>query len=259
MRKIFKTLKLLSAALLLAAGTPPVLGAAAATADTSIICAVPQTYSALEALKEQAPVPFENFFAPENELYQRIVSGSGHCDLLVSSGERLPLQLMRAEKASTLNYSAFLKAPLLLWSADASLFRRGPRPITQKQLKSIASPKATLTPAGYAATQVLKSKDFPTGYLKNHIHYAENEYQVYSVVSSGLIQTGFLTRPVVVSAPGGLKGSFWQVPKKMYPPIYYYVLILDQAKSIPASRSLYEFLKGDAALGVFMQAGFDAP
>lgn len=253
MRKTFKTLILFAAALWCTCAAAPALG------DNHVVCAVTQTYSALEALKKASPEPFDSFYGPEDELYQHITRNNGRCDLLISSGERLPLKLMRAGKATTLNYSSFLKAPLLLWSANTALFKHGPQAVSQKKLKSIASPKASLTPVGYAATQVLKSKDFPTGYLKNHIHYLEHEYQVYSVVSSGKIQTGFLTKPVVVSAPGGLKGSFWQVPKFMYPPIYYYILILNQAQSAAVSSKLYEFLKGDDARRIFIQAGFDAP
>lgn len=253
MRNTFK--KITKTVLTLAIACGSISEASAANEIT--VCAVPQTYAAVENLKDIAPVKFKTFYSTTNEIYARVANNSGICDLVISSDEKLPVLLIRSDKAQIHSLKAFVRAPLLLWSKDPTLLDKTAKAVTQQRLHSLAIPKANLTPVGLATADVVSKKSFPTDYIKNKIYRAEQEYQVYSMVNEGNVQAGFLTKPVLVSANGKVDGSYWQVPRSNYPDILYYEIMATNSVNQADLEKLYEFVKSDRkSLDLFYKSGF---
>ncbi|MGN0893383.1 MAG: substrate-binding domain-containing protein [Succinivibrio sp.] len=228
----------------------------AVIAQTVTVCAVPQAYSALEKIKRTAPFYFRTYYGTFEELFARINSADkkNYCSLVISDEEKIPVLLIEAGKTTYSNYKAFVKAPLILWSADEKLFEEDIKVIKKKRLKSLALPKQNLSCVGFTAGQVVKRKSFPTEYLKNRIYRADHEFHAYSLVSSGNVQAGFMTKPVIMRN-GKPTGSYWLVPDEYYDQIQYYIvnLSLEDRKS----GAVYDYISTDKnALSCFFDAGF---
>ena len=89
------------------------------------VCAVPQLYAALSTLQGKTKIDFEPRFATNNELYALLSNTNTEqlpqlCDLLLSADERLPISLVRTNRALASSLVPFTRAPLVLWSADGS-------------------------------------------------------------------------------------------------------------------------------------------
>ena len=227
---------------------------AQASADV-VVCAVPQVYSALESAKDGASDKFETYYAPSEDLTSRIANNSGKCSIVVSSDEKLAILMLRAEKTTQEGIKPFVKAPLILWSKDEYLFKNDINAIKDKKLKSLALPKATLTPVGFAASQIVKKKNFPTDYIKYRLFRTEHEYQAYAMVNSGNVQTGFFFFFFIMK-DGKATGSYWFVPHEYYDPIKYY-LINTNTNSF-RTKKVYNYLLNDSNVHqYFIKAGFE--
>ncbi len=184
------------------------------------VCAVPQLYQALERIKESSPVQLELTYAPSTALYARVVnSAKTECEVLLSADERLPITLIRAQKLEASSLKAFTRAQLILWSPDRRRFSGVKNGLTDalSRVRSLAVPKPGLTPAGYAASLILARPDFPRRLLNSSIYPAEQEYQVYSMVKSGNVEAGIITRPLIASITRQAHGSFLVLSLSVYP------------------------------------------
>lgn len=254
----------LAAAVSALAGLMLLIAPSFAQAAELKVCAVPQLYQAVNYLKDHAPVKFEPVFGTANELYARIANAPGNntrrvCDVLLSSDERLPISLIRSQKALGSSMKAFARAPLVLWSADPTLFKgHDPHALfAQQKIKSLAIADSSLTPVGYASRQAVRTSGFNTSYLKDKTYRSEHEYQVYSMVSSGNVQAGFVTLPLITSIKHRIPGSFYIVPRSRHSDIQYYGVLLMQSSKLRAAQLLLTYIIDDPrAHRVFTTFGF---
>ena len=223
------------------------------------VCSVPQYYeflTSLQQVKAQSGIKFN--FATATDLYAQIANNAGSCDVLLSASERFPVLLIRSQKAKPAGMSTFARAPLALYSADPQLFADGSlEPALKRQLKSLVLPKAELTPAGFAAASVVKSPRFPTNYLKHHLYRAEHEYQAYAMITSGNVQAGFVTLPLIAEPDGQINGSYALIPDDLYPPLYCYALILNGAQEDKAQQFVQQLTADAAAQQLLQRCGFE--
>lgn len=234
------------------------LAAALPAASEVKICAAVQTYSVLESVKEHAPVKFSVSYGTAEDLEALLADPASKCELLISSDERLPIIQIRSDRAApTVNSVPLARAPLILWSADPKLLDAKAAAVTKKKLKSLALPRAELTPVGYATSLIVSKKSFPTNYLKNSIYRAEQEYQVYALVEGGNVQAGFLTKPLIMDENGHPRGSYWEIPREDYPDLYYYLTPLNAAEGKNDVADLAAYLKSSPEVAEdFEAAGF---
>ncbi|MBQ9274988.1 MAG: substrate-binding domain-containing protein [Succinivibrio sp.] len=126
-------------------------------------------------------------------------------------------------------------------------------------LRSLALPKAELTPVGYAAAQLIKAAEFD-GYCKSCAQYkTDNEFQVLGLIKSGQVQAGLLTLPLIKGAGAG--GYWRELSASEVPDLYYYeTLGRGSAVNSAEVRRLYEYLYSDpAARQIWAEGGFARP
>ena len=225
------------------------------------VCAVPQLYQALNFLQDHSKVKFEPHFATANELYAQISNAPNNdttllCDVVLSSDERLPISLIRSQKAVGSSMYPFARSPLVLWSADPKLLNgHDPRLlIERKKITSFAIASANLTPVGFASNQVVKRNDFKISLIKDRVYKSDHEYQVYSMVANGNVQCGLISKPLIASINNKTPGSYYQVPRSWHSDIQYYVVLLEQSKNnalaqqfiryLISNQQAHEYLKG---------------
>lgn len=224
------------------------------------ICSVVQLYSTMTALQHVAPYKFDLVFDTPTDLYARIANNELQCDLLLSSDERLPITLIRGGKGQASGMVPFAIAPLILLAKDPNLFKYNLNAISKKQLKSLALPDARLTPVGFATHQIVKTSAFPTEYLKSKIYRADQEYQILSLISNGYVQAGFVTLPLYKDLENPQDYSYWLIPRKYYPDIFYYVLLLKNAVNNNNAINIMRYLvENPQVVKILKQYGFEDP
>lgn len=204
------------------------------------VCAVPQMYQAINLMQNVSKIKFEPTFATANELYAMVANAKDNntiavCDVLLSSDERLPISLIRSQRAVGSSMVPFAIAPLVFWSRDPDLFsgkNNSPQNLLRKQqIKSLALSTPNLTPVGFATAQLIKNPSFNTAYLKDKTYKSEHEYKVYSMVSNGNVQVGIITKPLVAQITRELNGSYYEVPRNLHSDIQYYAVLMEQSKT----------------------------
>ena len=204
------------------------------------VCAVPQLYQAVNLMQNVSKIKFEPTFATANELYAMVANAPENntvavCDVVLSSNERLPISLIRSQRAVGSSMVPFAIAPLVFWSRDPELFsskgNTAQNLLRKHQIQSLALASASQTPVGFATAQLLKNSAFNTTYLKDKTYKSEHEYQVYSMVSNGNVQVGIVTKPLVAQITRELNGSYYEVPRNLHSDIQYYAVLMEQSKT----------------------------
>lgn len=228
------------------------------------VCAVPQLYAALSTLQSRSAIAFTPRFATNNELYALLSNTANQklpqlCDVLLAADERLPISLIRMQKAVASTMQPFTRAPLILWTRHPQLLK-GSDPqalITNHNIKSIALAQSQLTPVGFATEQVLQQ--FDISQIKEHTYKANHEYQVYSMVSSGNVDCGIVSYPLIINDQRQTTGSAWLIPRNYYPDIRYYGIVLTPSSTKAPALKFLHMLANDRKVQNHLQAYGFAP
>lgn len=216
-----------------------------ASNDKISICATSQMYHALDAISMQRN-DIETYIASPSDLYAKISNNEIKCNIVISSDEKLPIELIRSNKAEAASMQPLVRAPLILWSKNPYLFKNSDtKVITDKKLKSIALADTALTPVGFATHQIVSSSAFPTNYIKDRIYRGSHEYQVFSMVDSENVESGFITMPLIKGINKMANGSYWVVPKSYHADILYYITLVDKGSNLDHVVDVYKYLKHD--------------
>lgn len=228
------------------------------------VCAVPQLYAALSTLQNRSTIAFTPRFATNNELYALLSNTSNKklphlCDVLLSADERLPISLIRMQKAVASTMQPFTRAPLILWARHPHLLK-GTDPqslIENHNIKSIVLAQSQLTPVGFATEQVLKQFDISK--IKEHIYKANHEYQVYSMINSGNVDCGIVSYPLIINDKRQITGSAWLIPRNYYPDIRYYGIVLTPSSTKASALKFLQMLASDLKVQDHLQSFGFAP
>lgn len=252
--------RLLSACLMfavsMAAGSVP----AHASAPELRVCAVPQLHSAMNYLSTRNSIKFTLISGSSSALLDALLNDDGMCDVLLSSDERLPITLIRAGKAVGSSMIAFTRAPLVVWSQNPEMFKAVTgdffRDFSQAPLTSAAVARPELTPPGFAANYLFKDNAAFFAGRTGRLYTVSNEYQVYSIVLAGNVDAGFVTRPLIIKngTDEAVSGSFLEVPRRMYPDIQYYALLLESAPHRKLAQDFIRQLHSDRNLHQTLRA-----
>ena len=225
------------------------------------VCAVPQLYSALQALSSKSRYPFVPRVATATEIYALIANTDNSklpllCDMVLSADERLPISLVRSQKALASSLVPFARVPLVLWSANPNLLQgHDPRDLRrQGAITSMAVANPKLTPVGFATEQVLKGPLAISGTrsLREHLYRADHEYQVYSMVANANVDCGFISKPLLLAEGAALQGSYWEVPRRYHPDIQYYGVLLSPSVANKLAQDFLRYLVEDEDVHRFL-------
>lgn len=183
------------------------------------------------------------------KLYAQIHNGAPF-DVMLSADTAKPEQLVRAGQAVANSQFTYAIGRLVLWQPlgqDAkALLESG-----NFSRLAIANPR--LAPYGTAARETLDALHLPSS---GKLITGENIGQTYQFVASGNASLGFVALSQVIDA-GHLPQGAWLVPSSLHAPIRQDAVLLQHGVSNKAAKALLEFLRGDTAITIIRQYGYD--
>lgn len=211
------------------------------------VCAVTQLYSFLMDLKNIYNLNL--YIDTASDLYADIANNNTQCDIVLSYDEKLPINLIRSNKAHAASLVPIAKTLLIVLAHDPKLFANNNKtPIVKQRLKSLALADTRLTPVGFATHEVVKSSNFPTQYLKDRIYRADHEYQVLSMLINKHVQTGIVSLVTFKGIDNQNQYSYYIIPQQEYPELLYYALLAKDSVNKNHVIKLFKDLKTNATV-----------
>lgn len=196
------------------------------------------------------------------KLYAQIKNGAPY--QLFFSADQLKPQALEADglvvEANRYTYAlgklALVKSPHLELRQDPQML------LLDSKFKRIAIANPSVAPYGQAALEVLEAMNISLD-QSGQLVRGENISQAYQFVSSGNTELGFVALSQVLSGLDSevdLKhaaDNYWLVPEDFYSPIRQDMVLLEKAKTSPAAKSFYEWIKSDDARDIIRSYGYE--
>ncbi|HVH70165.1 MAG TPA: molybdate ABC transporter substrate-binding protein [Candidatus Dormibacteraeota bacterium] len=141
--------------------------------------------------------------------------------------------------------------------AEVDVAKRGWSALLDTRVQKIAIANPAFAPYGRAAVTALQKAGIYER-VKNKLVYGENISQAAQFVQSENAQTGIIAHSLALS-PGMKKGTVWEIPVEMYPPIEQGAVLLKNAKNKAAALAFLDFVKSVQGRGILERNGFAIP
>jgi molybdate transport system substrate-binding protein len=176
------------------------------------------------------------------KLYAQITNGAPY-DILLAADERRPMLLEKSSFGVPESRFTYAVGRLALWSADAALIGQdGAATLRTGRFRHLAIANPKLAPYGAAAKQALEALGV-WGAVQGRIVQGENIGQVFSMVSTGNAELGFVALSYVVNPRNPRKGSRWDVPADLYRPIRQDAVLLAHGRDNAAAKGFLTYLR----------------
>lgn len=176
------------------------------------------------------------------KLFAQIGNGAPF-DILLAADAEHPALLEKSGRGVAGTRFTYAVGRLTLWSADpARIGADGAAALRAGGFRHIAIANPKLAPYGAAAQQALEALGLWSG-MQGRIVQGENIGQVFSMVSTGNAELGFVALSSVMSPRNRQMGSQWDVPAALYQPIRQDAVLLAHGKDNQAARGFLDFLK----------------
>ncbi|HLY40657.1 MAG TPA: molybdate ABC transporter substrate-binding protein [Terracidiphilus sp.] len=176
-------------------------------------------------------------------------------DLFLSADLGYPKRLIRAGVAEPSSLAIYAHGTLVLWTRNDSRLR-GPSLdlLRDPQLKRLAIADPDRAPYGRAAVAALTSLHLYDT-LRPRIVTAENIAQAAQFVESGNAQAGLISLTTALTQQLAASGSYFVIPRDLYPPIEQGAVLMRQSTQRNAARRLLDYLLSAPAQAQFAKAG----
>ncbi|MBF0134805.1 MAG: molybdate ABC transporter substrate-binding protein [Magnetococcales bacterium] len=197
-------------------------------------------------------------YASTGKLYAQIHAGAPFHLFLAADTER-PERLFGAGLAVDAG-QVYALGRLVLWSRDPTrLTGHGDLAAYTTSLRRLAMANPETAPYGRATREALRKTNLWST-LSGRMVFGEDVGQTLAFVASGNAEVGFVAlSQVQTMAREGTPGSWWELPRDIYPPIAQKMVLLKNGAAQPAARKLMEFLVSAPARALIAQGGYDLP
>lgn len=192
------------------------------------------TYKASAALTTQLEngAPFDIFFAANMGYPQRLAAAG------LTAATPVP----------------YAKGTLVLWTRNDAHLVPSLDLLRSDRVKRLAVANPERAPYGRAAVAALNSLHLYDA-LKTHIVMAENIAQAAQFVDTGNADAGLISMTSALTPRLKADGSFFVLPRNLYPAIEQGVVVLKNAPQRAAAQKLLDFLLSPAMQGELARAG----
>jgi molybdate transport system substrate-binding protein len=200
------------------------------------------TYQSSATLTTQIEngAPFDVFLSADLSFPKRLID-AGFADAAGSGGSNAPI--------------TYARGTLVLWARkDSSLPKPSLDLLRDPRLKRVAIANPDRAPYGRAAVAALHSlKLYDT--LKPRLVTAENIAQAAQFVDSANADAGLISLTSALTPRLSADGSYFVIPRDLYPPIEQGAVIVSKTKQRAAANKLLDFLHSPAIQAEFAKSG----
>jgi len=237
----FKTAALMAGLLIATPGLAQTPLRVAAAADLE-----PVLPAILEQFSQSTGIETQATYQASAMLTTQILNGAPF-DLFLAANMAFPQRLIDAGYADTGGLTnpptpvTYARGTLVLWmrkdshkSPSLDLLRRG-------GLDRLAIANPERAPYGAAAVAALTRLGLYHA-LKSKLVTAENIAQAAQFVDSGNADAGLISLTSALTAPLSSDGTYYVIPRDLYPPIEQGAVIVSKSAQRPAARKLLDYL-----------------
>jgi molybdate transport system substrate-binding protein len=176
-------------------------------------------------------------------------------DIFLSADLGFPKRLIDAGFADSTTSVTYARGTLVLWERkDSHLPPPSLELIRNPKLRRLAIANPDRAPYGRAAVAALHSLKL-YGSLKPRIVTAENIAQAAQFVDSANADAGLISLTSALTPRLSADGSYFAIPRGLYPPIEQGAVIVSKTTQRAAARKLLDFLLSPAVQAQFARSG----
>lgn len=193
-------------------------------------------------------------FGSTGKLYAQIRNGAPF-DAFLAADVRRPRLLEEKGNAVKGSRFTYARGKLVLWSPEPDRVDDQGHVLSEGTFSHLAIANPRTAPYGAAARQVLRHLGLWND-LQAKLIRGENIAQAYQFVAGGGADLGFVAWSEVHHPGTPVKGSYWNIPSKLYAPIDQQAVLLNDR---PEARAFLEYLRSAAAKPVIESFGYTVP
>ncbi len=176
-------------------------------------------------------------------------------DIFLSADLSFPKRLIDAGFADPTSQVTYARGTLVLWERkDSHLPAPSLDLLRDQRLKRLAIANPDRAPYGRAAVAALQSLKFYDA-LKPRLVTAENIAQAAQFADSANADAGLISLTSALTPRLSADGSYFVIPRDLYPPIEQGAVIIGNTKQRDAAHKLLDFLLSPAVQAEFARSG----
>jgi len=178
-------------------------------------------------------------------------------DLFFSADSEYPKKLEAAGLTEPGTLRDYAVGRIVIWTPRDSgidVAKAGWQSLLDQRVKKIAIANPEHAPYGRAAVAAMKKAGIYEQ-VKDKLVYGENISQAAEFVQSGNAQAGIVALSLAMS-PAMKDGGSWEVPAKLYQPIFQSVVMMKASKNKDAALKFLRFVKSEAGQEILLRFGF---
>lgn len=193
-------------------------------------------------------------FGSSGSLYAQIVNGAPF-DVFLSADQATVDALEEAELLVSSSRFTYAVGGLVLWSADERLIDADLDVFAEDDFEHLAIANPEVAPYGQAALDVIVVLGLAEQ-VGSKLVTGENISQAYNFVSTGSAELGFLALSQVTRDGEIHSGSYWDIPRNIYPPILQDAAMLSRASENAAARQFVDYLRSEESARIIRSFGY---
>lgn len=199
-------------------------------------------------------------YGSSGNFFSQIQNGAPF-DLFFSADIEYPRKLEAAGLAEPGTLFLYAVGRLVIWtpsSSSADAAKRGWDVLLNPSVQKIAIANPAHAPYGRAAVAAMKKVGI-FDKAQSKFVYGENISQTAQFVESGNAQAGILALSLALSPAMKDKGSYWEIPAELHPPIEQGAIVLRGSAKKEVARAFLEFVRSAEGRAVLESCGFHVP
>jgi molybdate transport system substrate-binding protein len=209
--------------------------------------------------EKQSGVKLDVTYGSSGNFLTQIQNGAPF-DLFFSADSEYPKTLEAAGLTEPGTRYEYAVGHIVIWTPNdtgINAAKNGWKCLLDQRVKRIAIANPEHAPYGRAAVAAMKKSGIYEQ-VKDKLVYGDNISQAAEFVQSGNAQAGIVALSLAVSS--AMKdGSRWEVPARLYPPIFQSVVVTKASEHKDAARKFLQFVKSDAGKEILIRFGFTIP
>ena len=194
-------------------------------------------------------------YGATGRFYAQITNGAPF-DVFLAADDETPARLEKEGAAVAGTRFTYAVGRLVLWSAKPGAVDATGAVLRRNDFKYLAIADPKLAPYGAAAVQTLTQLSLLAA-VQPKLVLGDSIGKVFSMVSTGNAELGFVSKSQVFEA-GLLKtGSAWLVPAHLHSPLRQDAVLLKRAQNNLAAQQLLMYLKTPPAKAIMASFGYE--